>query len=859
MIRRSLILVFISLLVLNLIHATLQLTNNNSSNGSQVLASSKLQGLDQPTINFELVEIPDGLKNNLKEAISRYYGDFIQKENPFFVIGSFTQDGVWAFGSIGIAMKNYPPDWENHVWFLANLRNEEWIVTIEGSNTYFNLVDQSPEHFGLNVNMESSEEQTLMDNFKFPWDSSQSWCYTSSWHRSAWHGNYNRSLDFAPSGVPPSQQWFLSAGNGDEVQGLCDDNYQAFVNVTNSSLGDMGYGHLDSSTLPTNLIGNDINQGEQIGLPYDGTQGEGYYDIGSNWPYSSCTPSNNCNWVNRTGCCYLQYLTTCGAGTGAHSHWTLPSQSVTVDGWTVSPDGIWRKSGEPNRGVGSCFASTNSTDNTAPNTAHNFTGTAGDNGWYKSNVNVNLEADDYGGTGVATIHYRIGSGSWQTYSGSSVSFTVSQEGATTISYYAVDNAGNTESTQSATVRIDKSDPTSACVAYGSGSNGWYQGSATVQCTGSDSVSGLDTVWYALDGGSDTAYTAPFVVSGEGSHTVDYYAEDVAGNGQPNQQLTVGIDDTPPSVLTMTVNDGAITAYNITALVSSVVTDSLSGVAEMCVSYNQFDWTCQPYVDEFVFALPVLVQSDIPVYLYVIDAAGNQSAVVSDTIFLDPYPDLPGSTSYRLCSTAVTSAGGQRASGSFQLADTVGETHIEWLTSGNFQLQSGFMSRGTDCPLSPIPTVGYELVRTVIAASGETKTSPSFTLNSTFGEGVVQPCSTGSSFRLDAGFWSDCGAVLPTAVIPHTHYTTNTHFITWEHVSNVNSYEVYRSETPYFTPETATMVAVVSAPQTGYSTTLGIGDVNTNYYYLVVSRKTGVVQTAVSSTVGEFDFNLVAGD
>ncbi len=404
-------------------------------------------------------------------------------------------------------------------------------------------------------------------------------------------------------------------------------------------------------------------------------------------------------------------------------------------------------------------------DKTTPETIDSLSGTSGNNGWYLSNVSIVLNATD-NVSGVKSVQYKIGDGAWQTHNGSSVTFNVTSEGSTTVYYKAEDNAGNVETEKSVVIKIDKAEPSSACVPYASGSNGWYSGDVTVTCSGNDATSGLDHIDYDVDSGGSQEYSGSFVVSGEGNHDIVHTATDVAGNVESDQTVAFGIDLTPPTVLTMTLNNGSSTSYNSTVIVSSGVSDNLSGVAEMCVSYNQVAWDCAAYSSSFLYSLPAINQSDVTVYFYVIDQAGNESSIANETITLDFYPDLPSSLNYRLCSTVVDSAGGSSGSTNFHVDSAVGQPSEGVSNSDSFQLSSGFMARGADCGTSIIPTYGYEMVQDVIAASGEVKTSGSFTLVSTFGETAASPCTASTSYQLSSGFWGGCQqqAVIPNSEV-----------------------------------------------------------------------------------------------
>lgn len=85
------------------------------------------------------------------------------------------------------------------------------------------------------------------------------------------------------------------------------------------------------------------------------------------------------------------------------------------------------------------------------------TATGGSGNWYNANVISTFSATD-SCSGVKEIHYTV-TGAETVVLGSSVSVVITSEGINTITYYAVDNAGNIESPNSFTVKIDKMPPT----------------------------------------------------------------------------------------------------------------------------------------------------------------------------------------------------------------------------------------------------------------------------------------------------------------------------------------------------------------------------------------------------------------
>ncbi|MGH3373083.1 MAG: OmpL47-type beta-barrel domain-containing protein, partial [Nocardioidaceae bacterium] len=113
-------------------------------------------------------------------------------------------------------------------------------------------------------------------------------------------------------------------------------------------------------------------------------------------------------------------------------------------------------------------------------------------GWNPTNVTVTLNAvDNPGGSGVKEIHYAAeGVIGPTTVPGSTASFTVTDEGVTTVTYFAVDNAGNEEAERTLELKIDKTNPT---IDGGRtplpNENGWNNTDVTVFVQASDEHGG----------------------------------------------------------------------------------------------------------------------------------------------------------------------------------------------------------------------------------------------------------------------------------------------------------------------------------------------------------------------------------
>ena len=137
--------------------------------------------------------------------------------------------------------------------------------------------------------------------------------------------------------------------------------------------------------------------------------------------------------------------------------------------------------------------------------------------WSNTDIISTISAtDNDGGAGVKEIHYSINMGTEQIVSSSTATFTLTNNGTHSISYFAVDIAGNTETAQLATVKIDKIAPVTT----------FTRNAGLITLSASDAHSGVVKIKYQVNGGAVADYSVPFA---DTVHKVTYWAEDAAGN------------------------------------------------------------------------------------------------------------------------------------------------------------------------------------------------------------------------------------------------------------------------------------------------------------------------------------------
>ena len=215
----------------------------------------------------------------------------------------------------------------------------------------------------------------------------------------------------------------------------------------------------------------------------------------------------------------------------------------------------------------------NSTDIVPPTTTATLAPPANSNGWNNTNATLTLDAtDNSGGSGVKELTYQIGAQPAIVVPGGSKTLLFNSEGVYSLTFFAADNAGNVETSQSLLVRVDKTPPTiaSSQIPAANGA-GWNNSDVTVTFSCADSLSGVATC------------TSPGTVSSDGANqVVTGTAVDRAGNSATVSR-SVNLDETPP-VLTMPVLASSY-VYNASLTLTFSSGDTLSGIALSQATFN----------------------------------------------------------------------------------------------------------------------------------------------------------------------------------------------------------------------------------------------------------------------------------
>ena len=216
-------------------------------------------------------------------------------------------------------------------------------------------------------------------------------------------------------------------------------------------------------------------------------------------------------------------------------------------------------------------------------------------------------------------------------------FTAGATGAVTVTAAAYGGVHDT-----APLFVDSTPPvTTASNTQSSASSGWVDHSVSVTLAATDNGPDASATYYVLNGvGSPILYTgAPVLVSTDGSHELDYWSVDAAGNTETHHVSYVNIDTTAPST-TVSGND---TAWHKTAVTLSLTaTDAGSGMTGSLAG-TKYQIDTGPIVSGTSVAVSApLDGSDDGVHTvtyYSTDALGNLEATRSATVKIDTTPPI----------------------------------------------------------------------------------------------------------------------------------------------------------------------------------------------------------------------------
>jgi hypothetical protein len=229
-------------------------------------------------------------------------------------------------------------------------------------------------------------------------------------------------------------------------------------------------------------------------------------------------------------------------------------------------------------------------------------------------------------SGIATVEWSLdGATTPAVVNAASTNVPITGEGEHVLKTRVSDVVGHQTGWKTSTIRVDTTMPVNSTIVPDPAN--WSPGRVAVELDGADGGSGLAALEYRIDGAPAQNVSDGTVVNvtGDGAHTLQTRALDVAGNASSWRSDTVRIDSVKP---TDTTTVTGTVAYGVKATVTG--TDALSGV-------DHVEWRLDgvegsgPAPSQVALGGPGSHRLEHRL----VDQAGNASTWKTDTVVVDP--------------------------------------------------------------------------------------------------------------------------------------------------------------------------------------------------------------------------------
>lgn len=143
-------------------------------------------------------------------------------------------------------------------------------------------------------------------------------------------------------------------------------------------------------------------------------------------------------------------------------------------------------------------------------------------------------------SGIQSVYYKLDGGEYLKYPGKELKVASLKEGEHLITYYSVDNVGNTEEPHSFKFYLDRSAPLMVADVLGDrfivGDEIYFSGRTKLKLTAVDNKVGVKEIRYSIDNSEFVEYDKPFYLpSVAGLHSIKYYSVDNLNNSTADQK------------------------------------------------------------------------------------------------------------------------------------------------------------------------------------------------------------------------------------------------------------------------------------------------------------------------------------
>jgi len=268
-------------------------------------------------------------------------------------------------------------------------------------------------------------------------------------------------------------------------------------------------------------------------------------------------------------------------------------------------------------------------DQTPPQITLTPSGDSGSNGWYVSNVSLEMLSNDTT-SGLSSSEYDLDETGWKSLL-NSITLT---DGRRSILVRSKDKAGNS-ATASILIKVDTVPPVHILVLDGiAGSNDWYISDVLADVSTSDATS-ANVITTITNNGGDASFD-PITLT-EGIHTLHYTAVDEAGNSVSASDV-VSVDTTIPTNILSSPSPNSVAID--TVQVGGQSADLTSGLSTNQISFDNVTWLSLPSAIpdwSYDWETADLPNGSLSIFARSIDLAGNTGTPSQIKVVLDNHP------------------------------------------------------------------------------------------------------------------------------------------------------------------------------------------------------------------------------
>lgn len=576
-----------------------------------------------------------------------------------------------------------------------------WNVGLAGTPEFTALLDIAPPILVMPQNKPYLDPLSPLPrslsavNFKFPWPVGNREYWNAFGHSTA----NPTAIDIGTQG---SDRRILAAAGG-VILNICrTGSVSSGMKIKHDNGMELYYNHFDK-----NLLGPGITEGARV---------ETGSLLGSLRPG---TWQDDCGRTSQTA-------------NSAHIHWILPTEAITIDGWTIDyPDTIFRRGSEqrrPGRSPYDLLPSTNVLYSGPQSCCGCSAGRAAD-------------APPLGGELIGPP---------------------TPDATTAAAPFDLTVPGDLSSIQPPLSSDEDrlatgtgADTTPPSLFIDGVNTDWVAAREVPQAfiwpvakDDESGVAGYRVYWGPNEDGTGDLFSAEpsflpeFVPANAGASV--YYLRvtplDNAGNlGEWQTVHTWRYDNLAPSG-SVEVNGGdVVPMLPITLNVAAV--DEGSGVAEMRFSTDGLNWSEWEYYSRQRAWRLADIKGPQAIYAQFRDVVGNISEPVLAVVTADLNLSSPSSTNYRVARSVMGTGGGDKASSSYRLLGTSGQPYQTGvMQSGNYRIVSGYWA-GAMTNSSPTATATSAATSTATTVPTKTATSTATTVPTKTTTPTATPTST----------------------------------------------------------------------------------------------------------------------